>query len=78
MANRIDNQLCVACGNPLLYPFNEFRTCTRCTEIIKRAQYNAKKDSEMGRIRKDKRRTSLNVKRSPIFVATRPIGEEVL
>ena len=77
MANRIDSQLCVACGNPLLYPFNELRTCTRCTEIVKRAQYNAMKDSEMGR-RKNNRRTVLNVKRSPIFVATRPIGEEVV
>lgn len=72
MSNRIDSQLCVACGNPLLYPFNDLRACTRCTEIIKRAQYNAVTHKSS----RDKRRTHLNVKRSPIFVATRPIGTE--
>ena len=69
---RIDTQSCVMCGNPLLYPFNEFRACTVCTEIMKKAQYEVK----MHRHNKDRKKTILNVKRDPIFMATRPLGKD--
>lgn len=73
MANRIASQVCVACGNPLLFPFNEYRTCTICTEKIKKVQYETK----MHRVSKDKRKGVLNVKRDRIWMATRPLGKEV-
>jgi len=43
-----------------------------CTEIIKKAQYEVK----MHRHNKDRKKTILNVKRDPIFMATRPLGKD--
>ena len=39
---RIDEGLCTMCGFPLLYPFNEFRMCSACTQRIKKVQYEVK------------------------------------
>ena len=70
MGNRIENELCVMCGAPLMYPFNEYRTCSVCTEKVKKAQYEAK----MHRNNKDARKTHLHVKVNRIYMPTRPLG----
>lgn len=72
MGNRISNENCVGCGNPLLYPFNEYRTCSICTEKIKKVQYETK----MKHISKDKHKGVLNVRRDKLFFATRPLGKD--
>lgn len=73
MTSRIDNECCVKCGNPLLYPFNEFRMCSPCTEIMLKIQYQIK----MNRHNKDSKKTVLNVRRDRIFMPTRPLGDKV-
>jgi hypothetical protein len=72
MGNRIENECCVACGNPLLYPFNEYRTCRNCTEKIKKVIYETK----MKHIDRDKRKAVLDVRRDKIYSATRPLGTD--
>lgn len=72
MGNRIEGQVCIACGAPLLFPFNEFRTCSACTERLKKVQYETKQRH----INRDKKKGVLNVKRDRIFMPTRPLGTD--
>jgi hypothetical protein len=72
MGNRIYNEVCVGCGMPLIFPFNEYRTCRTCTEKVKKALYETK----MKRVNKDIRKGIIDKKRDPIWTATRPLGED--
>jgi hypothetical protein len=72
MGNRIENELCVGCGNPLLFPFNEYRMCRICTEKVKKVLYETK----MKHISKDKHKGVLDARRDRIFTATRPLGTD--
>ena len=42
MGNRIEDEQCVMCGDPLLYPFNQIRTCSVCEKIALRVVYETK------------------------------------
>jgi len=72
MGNRLKNELCVGCGNPLIFPFNEYRACRVCTEKIKKVLYETK----MRRISKDTKKGVIDVKRSRILIATKPLGTD--
>lgn len=72
MGNRISTQNCVGCGNPLLFPFNEYRACSVCTEKIKKVLYETK----MKHISKDKHKGVVDVKRNKIFFPTRALGKD--
>jgi hypothetical protein len=70
MGNRIYNEVCVGCGAPLIFPFNEYRTCRLCTEKVKKVLYETKQKH----INRDRKKGELNVKRDKIYTATRPLG----
>jgi hypothetical protein len=47
--NRIEDEVCLSCGTPLIYPFNKFRLCTECLNVVKKAVYETKMHKEKGR-----------------------------
>ena len=47
--NRIENEVCVGCGDPLIFPFNQFRMCHACLEKTKKAIYQTSMRQGSGR-----------------------------
>jgi len=71
MGNRIEDDQCVMCGTPLIHPFNQIRTCSKCEEITLRVVYQTK--MRKNDPKKNKDRTVLH--RGQLKHATTPLGE---
>lgn len=56
MGNRIDEEVCLQCGTPLIYPFNQIRCCSKCTEIILRETYRTKMEGSLAAHGKGKKK----------------------
>jgi len=45
---RLDDDVCLSCGDPLIYPFNEYHMCSKCTRVVMRAIYETKMRDRRG------------------------------
>lgn len=71
---RMEDGLCLKCGDPLIMPPNDYRMCAPCTLIIEKARYAVKKKAD----RKHKfKKTGTIILRGQIARQTTPIGRPV-
>ena len=75
MGTRLGSGECMMCGGILLHPYNDYNTCSKCTEVIKKAQYDIsmkKRRKEMGKPKRDR-----TVHRGSIIPQIEPRGQVV-
>lgn len=71
---RMEDGLCLRCGDTLIVPFNDYRCCTGCTFLIEKARYDVQKKAE----RKHKfKKTGIIIRRGQIARQTTPIGRTI-
>ena len=73
MANRVNNELCVGCGNPLVYPFNEYRLCNVCLPKVGKSIYETK----MHKPNKNSKTRIRIPLHSHIMLTREPLGQKV-
>lgn len=75
--NRVNNELCVGCGMPLIYPFNEFRACSNCTPKIAKSIYETKMRKRDKNSKTQKATVIGGRAGHPIFITRKPLGTKV-
>jgi hypothetical protein len=61
------------CGGVLIHPYNDYNTCSKCTETIKKVQYEIKMKKQRKEMGKPKRNRTLHVGR--VVPQTEPRGQ---
>jgi len=72
MGNRLLEDVCLMCGGILIHPYNDYRTCSQCTEKVKKALYDYSKKKERKEIR-----TKSVVNKNAVVPQTAPRGQVV-
>ena len=72
MGNRLLEDVCVNCGGILLHPYNDYRTCSKCTEVVKKALYDLEKKAERKEIH-----TRAFIHKGGIVLQKKPRGQSV-
>ena len=72
MGNRLLEDVCLSCGGILIHPYNDYRTCSKCTEIVKKALHDYGKKKERKEIH-----TRAFVNKGGVVLQTKPRGQTV-
>jgi hypothetical protein len=75
MSTRIGSGECMMCGDILIHPYNDYNTCSKCTEIIKKVQYDISMKKRRNELGKPKRNRTVHINR--IILQTKPRGQVV-